>query len=186
MISKARSTVGYWEGRREKPGEFKEFLEKAKSYDMRGDREKAIEHLEKLTRQVPYREEPYVALADIYVSMEEYEKALEILGLAETNIGKNEIILLKKIRVNLTAKDYLKNETILKDVLKINESNIDALRILRDFYVWKKDWNEAYEIEKRIRKLHKDRGREADDSSAYSMKRCLRSLTRNSPRTQTR
>ncbi|HVN94975.1 MAG TPA: tetratricopeptide repeat protein [Syntrophorhabdaceae bacterium] len=138
-----------------KTGEFKELFERAKSYDMRGDRTRAIEQLEKLTRQAPNRDEAYVALADIYVSMEEYDKALEILGVAETNMGKNEVILLKKIRVNLTTKDYVKNEPILKEVLKINESNIDALRILRDFYVWKKEWNEAYEIEKRIRKFIK-------------------------------
>jgi lipopolysaccharide biosynthesis regulator YciM len=122
---------------------------------LRGDREKAIENLQKVIRNAPHLEEAYVCLADIYASMEEYNKAIETLDLGEMNIGKKESILLKKVRVNLTAKDYVKNENILKDILKINESSIDALRLLRDFYVGKKAWNNAYEIETRIKKFIK-------------------------------
>jgi len=152
-----KTGIGGWmAGRqRRKEEELKDFLERAKAYDLRGDREKAIENLQKLIRNVPSMEEAYISLADIYVSMEDYDKATETLNLGEMNIGKKEGLLLKKVRVNLTARDYLKNETILKDVLKINESNMDALRILRDFYVWKKDWDNAYEIEKRIKKFIK-------------------------------
>lgn len=150
-------SIGGWVAgkQRRKVEEFKESLERAKSYDLRGDREKAIENLQKIIRSAPNLEETYTCLSDIYTSMEEYDKAIETLNLGEMNVGKRESILLKKVRVNLTAKDYLKNESILKDVLKINESNIDALRILRDFYVGKKDWDNAYEIEKRIKKFIK-------------------------------
>jgi len=152
-----KTGIGGWMAGRQsrKEEELKDFLERAKAYDLRGDREKAIENLQKLIRNVPSMEEAYISLADIYVSMEDYDKATETLNLGEMNIGKKEGLLLKKVRVNLTARDYLKNETILKDVLKINESNMDALRILRDFYVWKKDWDNAYEIEKRIKKFIK-------------------------------
>jgi lipopolysaccharide biosynthesis regulator YciM len=152
-----KSSIGGWlAGKQQrKTEEFKESLERAKAYDLRGDREKAVENLQKIIRSAPYLEETYICLADIYTSMEEYDKAIETLNLGEANIGKKESILLKKIRVNLTAKDYFKNESILKDVLKINESSIDALRILRDFYVGNKDWNNAYEIEKRVKKFIK-------------------------------
>ncbi len=152
-----KTGIGGWISGRQnrKSREFREFFDRAKSYDLKGDREKAIEQLQKLIRTTPAMEEPYVCLADMYVSMEDYDKAMETLNLGELNMGKNENILLKKVRVNLTAKEYLKNETILKDVLKINESNIDALRILRDFYVWKKDWDNAYDVEKKIRRFIK-------------------------------
>ncbi|HEX2966188.1 MAG TPA: tetratricopeptide repeat protein [Syntrophorhabdaceae bacterium] len=152
-----KTGIGGWISGRQnrKSREFKEFFDKAKGYDLKGEREKAIEQLQKLTKTSPTMEEPYVCLADMYVSMEDYDKAMETLNLGELNIGKNENILLKKIRVNLTAKEYVKNEAILKDVLKINESNIDALRILRDFYVWKKDWENAHEIEKKIKRFIK-------------------------------
>ena len=152
-----KTGIGGWIAgkQKRKAEEFRESLEKAKAYDLRGDREKAIENLQKIIRNAPQLEETYICLADIYTSMEEYDKAIETLNLGEMNIGKKESILLKKVRVNLTAKDYFKNESILKDVLKINESSIDALRLLRDFYVGKKDWDNAYEIEKRIKKFIK-------------------------------
>ena len=152
-----KTGIGGWiAGKQErKTAEFKEYLERARAYDLRGDREKAIEHLQKIIRSAPAMEEPYICLADMYVSMEDYDKAMDTLNLGEMNIGKKENLLLKKVRVNLTAKDYLKNESILKDILRMDESNIDALRILRDFYVGKKDWNNAYEIEKRVRKFIK-------------------------------
>ena len=152
-----KSSIGGWVAgkQKRKVEEFRESLERAKAYDLRGDREKAIENLQKIIRSAPNLEETYACLSDIYTSMEEYDKAIETLNLGEMNVGKKESILLKKVRVNLTARNYLKNESILKDVLKINESNIDALRILRDFYVGKKDWDNAYEIEKRIKKFIK-------------------------------
>jgi lipopolysaccharide biosynthesis regulator YciM len=152
-----KTGIGGWIAgkQKRKADEFKESLERAKSYDLRGDREKAIESLQKIIRSAPNMEETYICLSDIYTSMEEYDKAIETLNLGEMNIGKKESILLKKIRVNLTARDYFKNESILKDILKINESSIDALRILRDFYVGNKDWDNAYEIEKRVKKFVK-------------------------------
>jgi lipopolysaccharide biosynthesis regulator YciM len=152
-----KTGIGGWIAgkQKRKTEEFRESLERAKTYDLRGDREKAIESLQKIIRTAPQLEEAYVCLADIYTSMEEYNKAIETLDLGEMNIGKKEGMLLKKVRVNLTAKDYVKNENILKDVLKINESSVDALRLLRDFYVGKKAWNNAYEIETRIKKFIK-------------------------------
>ena len=153
----AKTGIGGWMSGRQnrKQRELKESFDKAKAYDLKGDRAKAIEQLCKIIKTTPGVEESYVCLSDMYVSMEEYDKAMDTLNLGELNLGKNETILLKKVRVNLTAKEYVKNESILKEILKINESNIDALRILRDFYVWKKDWDNAYEVEKKIKKFVK-------------------------------
>ncbi len=152
-----KSAIGRWIlGRNErKQEELKDLLERAKSYDLRGDRDRAIEHTERIIRNAPQMEEAYLFLSDLYVSMEDYEKAMETLNLAATNLGRRESVLLKEVRINLIIKDYGKNEAILKDILKKNESHVEALRMLRDFYIWKKDWDDAYEIEKRIRKYVK-------------------------------
>ncbi|HOE16937.1 MAG TPA: tetratricopeptide repeat protein [Syntrophorhabdaceae bacterium] len=150
------AVINWKTGRKEKKTEeFKEVFEKAKSYDMKGDREKAIETLDRIIRRFPDMEEPPIVLADMYTSMEEYEKALEILSDSERNLGKREVILLKKVKVFRAMKDLQKTEAVLKDILNLNESNMEALAMLRDFYIWKKDWNEAYELEKRIRKFIK-------------------------------
>ncbi|MDD5009104.1 MAG: tetratricopeptide repeat protein [Syntrophorhabdaceae bacterium] len=150
------AVIGWRTGRKEKKTEeFREVFEKAKSYDLKGDREKAIENLDRIIRRFPDIEEAPIFLADMYISMEAYEKALETLGEAGRNLGKREAVLLKKVKVFRAMKDFQKTETVLKDVLSLNESNLEALAMLRDFYIWKKDWNEAYELEKRVGKFIK-------------------------------
>jgi tetratricopeptide (TPR) repeat protein len=135
--------------------EFKEFFEKARAYDLRGDREKAIENLNRIIRKTPDMEEPYMFLSDIYISMKEFDKAIEVLDLAEANLGKRESILLKRAKVRLATKDTQKIENELKEVLKTNEANLEALGILRDYYISRKKWDDAYEAEKKIKKYIK-------------------------------
>jgi lipopolysaccharide biosynthesis regulator YciM len=151
-IKKALS--GWKAGKKEKKNEeFRDLLEKAKSYDLRGDREKAIENLNRVIRRAPGMEETYVFLSDLYVSMKEYEKAIEVLNLAEASLGRTEAVLLRKAKVYLAARNMEKLEPDLKEIMKMNESNLEAAAMLRDYYIWKKDWNEAYEVEKKLKKF---------------------------------
>jgi tetratricopeptide (TPR) repeat protein len=148
--------VGWREDRKgRKKDEFKELFEKAKSYEMRGDREKAIESLNRLIRRVPDMEDTYMHLSDLYVSAKDYNKAIETLELAETYLGKRESILLKRVKVRIIAKDTQKIENELKEALQLNESNLETLTMLRDFYISGKSWDEAYEVEKRVKKFIK-------------------------------
>ena len=147
--------IGGWrdDKREKRKEEFRDFFEKAKAYDLKGDREKAIENLNRVIRKAPGMEESYMFLSDVYLSMREFDKAVEVLDQAETNLGRRESVLLKKVKVQLAAKDTQKIENELKEVLKINESNLDALTMLRDFYIARKDWEGALEAERKIRKF---------------------------------
>jgi tetratricopeptide (TPR) repeat protein len=157
FVDDIKNAVIVWrKGSREKrKDEFKALIEKAKSYDLKGDREKAIEQLNRIILRAPDVEEAYSSLADLYVSMKEFDKASEILSLAETHLGKKESILFKRAGIRTYTKDLARQETELKEVLKINESNFEALGMLRDLYISKKRWDEAYETEKRIVKFIK-------------------------------
>jgi predicted Zn-dependent protease len=157
LIDDIKKSVSIWKkGKREKrKDEFMALIEKAKSYDLKGDREKAIEQLNRIILRAPDVEEAYSSLADLYVSMKEFNKAIEILDLAEAHIGKKESILFKKAKVRTYIKDLTKQEAALKDVLKINESNFEALAMLRDVYITQKRWDDAYDAAKRIVKFIK-------------------------------
>jgi tetratricopeptide (TPR) repeat protein len=135
--------------------EFRELFEKAKSYDLKGDREKAVEYLNRVIRRAPDMEETYLFLADLYGSMNEYGKAVDVLNLATMNMGKKETILLSTVQMRLAQRDTSKIEGELKEILKINEMNFDALRLLRDHYLSKKNWGDAFEMQKRLRKYVK-------------------------------
>lgn len=151
-----RLVVGWKQDKKERKNEeLKELFEKARAYDLRGDRDKAIDSLNRIIRRNPDMKDSYFYLTDIYSSMRDYEKALETLRLAEHNLGKRESILMRKVRVRLASKDTNKMEDELLDVLKLNELNLDAMMILRDYYISKGEWGEALDIQKKIRKFIK-------------------------------
>lgn len=157
LIDDIKNAIGTWrKGKKEKKkDEFKTLIEKARSYDLKGDREKAIEHLNRIILRSPDVEEAYSYLADLYVSMKEFDKGIQILDLAESHLGKKESIIYKRARIRSYTKDSLKQEVELKDVLRINESNFEALALLRDLYIGQERWEEAYETAKRIAKFIK-------------------------------
>jgi len=137
-----RLMAGWREDRKGKrKDEFKDLFDRAKSYELRGDREKAIEAMNKITRKMPDVEDTYIYLSDLYVTAKNYDKAIETLELAELNLGKKESILLKKVKVRLSANITGTIENELKDVLKLNESNIEALAMLRDYYISNRNWD---------------------------------------------
>jgi tetratricopeptide (TPR) repeat protein len=132
--------------------EFKEALERARSYELKGEREKAIDYANKLIRSAPDLEDAYLLAADLHLSAKEYDKAREILRLAEANLGKRESVLFKMVRVDLAIKDVALVRKDLKDILSVNESNLRAMGIMRDLHVCDKEWDQALELEKRLRK----------------------------------
>jgi tetratricopeptide (TPR) repeat protein len=152
-----KAFAGWRYDRKEKRREeFKDLLERAKAYDLKGDRDKAIEYLNRITRRAPDMEETYLLLAGLYTSMKEYDKAIEALDLAGMNLGKNENVLLAKVKIRLLKKEKGKIEQELLTILEINGMNLEAVALLRDFYVSEKDWGKAFDLEKRLRKSIKN------------------------------
>ncbi len=157
FFSDAGRAISSWRAGRQfrRREEFKEALEKARSYEMKGEREKAIEHVNKLIRSAPDLEDAYLLAADLHLGAKEYDKAREILRLAEANLGKREPVLFKMVRVNLATKDVTRVQKDLKDILSLNESNLRAMGIMRDLHVCNKEWSQALELEKKLRKYIK-------------------------------
>jgi lipopolysaccharide biosynthesis regulator YciM len=157
FFSDMRSAISGWKRRKtaKRTEELRELLEKAKSYDLRGDRDKAIEHLNRVVRRAPDLEESYLVLSDIYASMKEFDKAVGALSLAEANLGRREDIFLRKAKIYLAAKEPAKAEPMLKEVTAMDESHLEALCMLRDLYITRKGWDEAYATEVKVRKYIK-------------------------------
>lgn len=147
----ARSFTRWKEKREErKRKEVQSMLEKARYYDSKGERDKAIELANRIIRKNPAFEDPYIFLSDVYASSNDFEKAYEILNLAEMNVGKREAFLERKAVLDVERKDLYTAETNLKEILKINELNFKALKMLRKIYVSQKRWDEALNIQRRI------------------------------------
>ena len=146
-----RGLQGWRQGKKEKRrGELKELFEKARAFGLKGEPEKALEQFNRLIRTSPDVEEAYSLMADIHIARKEFDKAADVLKMAEANLGRRESILLKHVRVNLALKENEKAEQNLKDILNINEWNLKAMGLLRDCYVRQKRWAEALEIQKKL------------------------------------
>jgi Tfp pilus assembly protein PilF len=154
LFSDAGRAISSWRAGKQarRREEFKEALERARSYELKGEREKAIDYANKLIRSAPDLEDAYILAADLHLGAKEYDKAREILRLAEANLGKRESILFKMVRVDLATKDVTRVQKNLKDILSVNESNLRAMGIMRDLHVCNKEWEQALELEKRLRK----------------------------------
>jgi lipopolysaccharide biosynthesis regulator YciM len=152
-----RSSFGKWRerGKDKKRTEYREIIEKARTYELKGDREKAIESLDRLVKRGPEMEEPYLVLADMYSSMKDYGKAVETLTSGQVHMGKQEALLLRTVKARLAMKNMAKVEEGLREIIGLNESNLEALGLLRDFYLLRKDWAQAMDVEKRIQKFIK-------------------------------
>jgi tetratricopeptide (TPR) repeat protein len=154
FIADARRGLANW--RREKQerrkAEARELFEKAKLLEMKGEAEKAADYFNRVIRTSPDMDEPYVLLADMYAGRGELDRAGEILDMAEARLGAKETILFARVKVDSARKNTDGVERDLKEILKANESNLDAMAMLRDVCIERKKWGEALEIEKRVKK----------------------------------
>jgi tetratricopeptide (TPR) repeat protein len=143
-----------WRQRRneKRKAEVQALFEKAKLYEMKGEPEKAADYAQRVIRTFPDMEEPYIFLAEMHIARKEFDKAGEVLTNAQKSFGVKESILFKKIRVLRGLKDIDGMERQLRELLRINESNLEAMSMLRDVLIGRQQWAEALEVEKRIRK----------------------------------
>ncbi len=157
LFSDAGRAIGSWRAGKQarRREEFRDALERARSYELKGEREKAIEYANKLIRTAPDLEEAYLLVADLHLGAKEYDKARDVLTLAEANLGKREPILFKMVRVDLATKDMARVHKDLKDILSVNESSLRAMGIMRDLHVCNREWDQALDVEKRLRKYIK-------------------------------
>jgi tetratricopeptide (TPR) repeat protein len=152
FIFDAKRLLQKWKVHRENKirQEVSSLLEKAKHHDSKGERDKAIEIVNRAIRKVPTFEEPYILLANIHASSKNFEQAIEALNLAEMNVGKKEGILEERAALNIKKKDYERAERDLKEILRINELNFNALLMLRKIYVLEGRWEDALSLQKKI------------------------------------
>jgi tetratricopeptide (TPR) repeat protein len=154
FFTDASRGIATWRREREerRKGEALDLFEKAKLFEMKGEAEKATDYFNRAIRTAPDMDEPYVLLADMYAGRGELERAGEILDMAEARLGVKETILFARVKIDSARKDMDGVERDLKEILKVNESNLDALAMLRDVCIGLKKWGEALDIEKRVKK----------------------------------
>jgi tetratricopeptide (TPR) repeat protein len=152
--------VATWQRKRDEKRtvEVRALFDKAKIYDLKGEPEKAAEYAQRVIRTFPDLEEPHMFLAEMHIARNEFDKANQVLDNAQALFGIKESILFKRVAVARASRDTDSTERHLRELLRINETNLQAQNMLRDVLVSRRQWTEALEIEKKIRKQIKTAG----------------------------
>ena len=134
-------------------------LFKGIKYILTNETDRAIEELVKSVKINSDTVEPYIALADLYRSKGEIDKAIRIRQniILRPNLDKKtRIMALLDLGIDYKKGGFLDRAlTIFNRVIQEDSNNIKALKEMERIYEELKEWEKAYEIRKRIEKLEK-------------------------------
>ncbi len=128
-------------------------------YLLTNETDRAIEELVKSVRINSDTVETYIALADLYRSKGEIDKAIRIrqnIILRPTLDKKTRIMALLDLGLDYKKAGFFDRAlNILHRVIQEDSNNIKALKEIERIYEELKEWEKAYETRKRIEKLEK-------------------------------
>ena len=93
-----------------------------------------IDLYENLTKKIPDDPELLSDLIDAYLIIEEYDKALEKLGLLETMVGQNEVLIDQQLNILKTQGNNKKLVTKLQELIQANPENPRYYAMLAQVY----------------------------------------------------
>ena len=127
---------------------YKETL--ASYYQNKGANEKAIQVVEDMASQFPFRLEPLMALVDLYTRARNYEQVIHTLNRLELLDGKSEQISMEKFRIYLAMDNDEQAFTEIENLAKEYPYDMRYLTILGDVYLENGKQEEAYQTFQKV------------------------------------
>jgi tetratricopeptide (TPR) repeat protein len=119
-------------------------------YQQQGKADKAIAAFEKMSVQFPSRQEPLMALIDLYNQSKDYPKAVKTLDRFEQMNGKTEQISMEKFRMYLLMEDNKKAFNEIESLANEYPNDMRYLCVLGDVYLNNGKPKEAYETYQKV------------------------------------
>ncbi len=115
---------------------------------VRGDARKAVELLEKAREHNPGSREIALRLADAFMALGNPARAGEVLEDCLAHNPDDMEVLFRLASSGGMASDNIHREKYLREILRLDRSNVRALVALRDLKVSEEDWDEAVKLQK--------------------------------------
>ena len=112
--------------------------------------DEAIRIYEDMSRQFPTRQEPLMALADLYNKKEDYPNVIRTLDRLETTQGKSEQISMNKFRIYILMKENKKAFEEIENLAKEYPNDMRYLALLGDVYLNNGKTEDAYKTYKKV------------------------------------
>ena len=110
----------------------------------------AIRTYEDMSRQFPTRQEPLMALADLYNKGKDYPNVIRTLDRLEATQGKSEQISMNKFRIYILMKENKKAFQEIENLAKEYPNDMRYLTLLGDVYLNNNKPEEAYKTYKKV------------------------------------
>jgi lipopolysaccharide biosynthesis regulator YciM len=164
-----RAIRGYLDGhqksREKKKGQsLKEDLNKGMEAFFRGDLAKAKASLGEVLKRDPWQIELYFRLSEVALKEGNEEEALHWLERGSLVDIKNGEILLREAELLKQMNRFNEAIRTLNRAIRLDETNLKALRELREIYQESRKWEEAIQVQKTILKAIKGRQAEEEET----------------------
>ena len=163
-----RAIEGYQKSRQIRKGQsLKEELNKGMDDFLRGNLAKAKNHFVEVLKRDPSQIDLYFRLSEIALKEGNDEGAIYWLERARLIDMKNVDILLSEAGLYQRMKRFDEAIRTLNLVIGLDETNLKALRSLREICLNSRRWEEAIRIQKSILKLTKGKQTEEEETLCY-------------------
>jgi len=163
-----RAIEGYQKSRQIRKGQsLKEELNKGMDDFLRGNLPKAKTHFVEVLKRDPSQIDLYFRLSEIALKEGNDEEALYWLERARLIDMKNVDILLSEAGLYQRMKRFDEAIRTLNLAIGLDETNLKALRSLREICLNSRRWEEAIRIQKSILKLTKGKQTEEEETLCY-------------------
>ena len=163
-----RAIEGYQKSRQIRKGQsLKEELNKGMDDFLRGNLAKAKNHFVEVLKRDPSQIDLYFRLSEIALKEGNDEEALYWLERARLIDMKNVDILLSEAGLYQRMKRFDEAIRTLNLAIGLDETNLKALRSLREICLNSRRWEEAIRIQKSILKLTKGKQTEEEETLCY-------------------
>ena len=117
------------------------------AYEINGEYTRAINFYDKaLKNGFKDKKLIYNNLGNVYLQLDKIDKSIEFFSFALENDKNNKIIINNLIKAELKNKDFIKIEELLNKAKDIDENYYEFLINKADFFVLKKQFNEAIDL----------------------------------------
>ncbi len=123
-----------------------------------GDYKKASKMLEEMLQKHPDDYNSYLELTDLYLHLEDSEKALEVLNRFEKQYGFTEALMVEKNRIHIRKKDFESARKEVSKMIKQEPENISYQVIFADLYAEEGQYDKAYSLYQDILKKAPNNG----------------------------
>jgi len=136
----------------------------------KGDLINAEKHVLTYLQKRPDDPKAFLMLAEIYQKGGKFQEAIDTLKKAKDLKMDQLEILFREAKIYKETKNYTGAIIALQEIITLNSTNLEAMRELRDIFIYEKKWDRALDLQRRIIKVSPEEENELERKLQQGLK----------------